>query len=71
LAWEAPMNSLQALVTGMIAGSLTKPDQLVDIEVQILTDDKGDYLPEVAVVGRQSGTILRVSVEVVQEGEGP
>lgn len=63
------MNSLQALVTGMIAGSLTKEPQLVDIEVEILADDKGKYLPEIVVTGRRSLTVLRVSVRVEREGE--
>jgi hypothetical protein len=66
------MNSLQALVTGMIAGSLAGDDrdQLVDIDVEIAMDASGNYLPEVKVTGRQSGTVLRVSVEVEVYGKG-
>jgi hypothetical protein len=62
------VNSLQALITGMIAGSLAKADQ-VEIDVEVITDLKGDYLPKLYVKGRNSGTLLLVSVEVLEEGD--
>jgi hypothetical protein len=57
------MNDLQALVTGAIAGALMCTEQLL-IDVRVPTDDQGNYLPEVEVVGRESGVRLRVRVEV-------
>lgn len=58
------MNELQALVTGMIAGALTKADHesQVDIEVLPRMDTSGNYEPYVLVTGRQSGTRLLVAV---------
>lgn len=61
------MNSLQGLVTGSIAGSLLKADYL-DISTQI-ENDGNELLPSILVRGNQSGTVLRISVEVVEEGD--
>jgi hypothetical protein len=63
------MNQLQALVTGVVAGSLTNVHDLIVIDVEIQTDDEGNYLPELYVIGRNSGMKLRISVDVVEEGE--
>lgn len=63
------MNSLQALVTGMIAGALSKEPQMAAIDVEVVTDQDGNYLPEVHVTGRESGTRLRVFVVAVEEEE--
>ncbi len=63
------MNDLQALVTGMVAGSLSLVDDFIALDVELSTDDAGNYLPELYVTGRNSGTKLRISVDVIEEGE--
>jgi hypothetical protein len=56
------MSELQALVTGSITGALMGASHL-DIDVEPVLDDGGNYQPEVLVTGRQSGQKLRISVE--------
>lgn len=53
-----------ALITGSIAGCLMKQEQLL-IDVNVPTDDEGNYLKVVEVTGRESGEKLRVRVEVI------
>lgn len=55
------MNELQALVTGLIAGSLVK-QEAVDIEVEPRVDAEGNYKPQILVTGRKSGQQLLVAV---------
>lgn len=62
------MNELQALVTGMLIGSLLHQRE-VDVVVEPHYDDDNNYLPEFGVIGQTSGTRLLVSVTVVEEGE--
>ena len=57
------MGELQALVTGVIAGGLMA-QQEITVDVEVVTDEDG-YLPEVRVVGRNSGEQLLVRVEQV------
>jgi hypothetical protein len=57
-------NDLQALVVGVLYGSLMKADFLT-IDLEIEDDEKGDIQPWFFVTGRESGAKLRVSVEVV------
>jgi len=58
------MNDLQMLVTGHIAGSLLRADHM-SLEVELGRDAKGNYLPEILVMGIESGTQLKITVEVV------
>jgi hypothetical protein len=60
------MNDLQAVVTGMIVGALMSRHLAID--VQPTFDDEGNYLPELVIVGRESGTRLRIRVEL-EDGE--
>lgn len=56
------MKELQALVTGALVGTMMgQPHLAVDVEVE--TDDDGNYLPTFLVVGRNSGERLRVTVD--------
>ena len=57
------MNELQALVTGMLIGALMGQDA-VAIEIEPQYDAEGNYLPEFLVEGKESGTMLRITVEV-------
>lgn len=64
------MNELQALVTGILMGSLarmTDPNSPFDIMVVPQYDNERNYLPEFVVYGNVSGTKLRVKVEL-EEG---
>jgi hypothetical protein len=60
------MTEFQALITGAVTGALLKADAegpfLIDVTPQI--DADGNYLPEISVVGRESGEKLRVRIEV-------
>jgi hypothetical protein len=57
-------NELQALVVGVFLGALTGADFLsVSIEYPE-TDEVGNYLPVFHVVGKETGTRLRVEVHV-------
>lgn len=58
------MNELQALVTGMLMGALMAMQSHIALEVEALVDDEGNYLPEFNVVGKNTGTRLKVRVEV-------
>lgn len=65
----AEVNELQAIVTGMLLGSLLRPslsgpDAPVDMTVNAQYDDEGNDLPEFTVVGNVTGTVLRVKIEV-------
>jgi hypothetical protein len=57
------MNELQAIVAGTIAGALGSADW-IKIDVVLLDDGAGNFLPEIVVVGRESGTRLRVRIDV-------
>lgn len=62
------MTSLQALVTGMIAGALARAADedgpgvaiLIDVEIGI---ENGDYTNQVIVTGQESGERLVITVE--------
>ena len=59
-------NDLQALIVGTLVGALMGQQHL-KIIVEPNYDDANNYLPEFIVTGRESGTRLRVSVEVIEE----
>lgn len=57
------MGELQALVTGVVMGTLhSQPYIAVDVEP--VTDADG-FLPEVLVTGRNSGERLRIVIEAL------
>jgi hypothetical protein len=56
------VTDLQALVTGVIAGILSKPDSLLLLDVAVEKDDKGQYKPLVHLTGKASGERLTVHV---------
>jgi len=58
---------LQALVVGMLLGSLLSQDK-VAIDIEVPTDDDGNYLPHFFVTGKNSGERLRVVVEREDQG---
>jgi hypothetical protein len=61
------MDELQALVTGAVVGALMTVDEnWLAIDVEPERDGDGNYLPVVHVTGRNSGTRLRISVDVVE-----
>lgn len=62
------MTALQALTTGVIAGSLSRQTVLT-VSVQTQKDDDGNYLPEIVVQGLKSGERLLVSVTPVEGDE--
>jgi len=57
------MNELQALVTGMLIGALLGQNA-IDLTVQALYDEEGNYLPQFVVQGNVTDTKLRVRIEV-------
>lgn len=59
------MTDLQALVTGAIAGALSRSDVL-NVEVRVHRDARGNYLPYLDVIGNESGRTIRVHVEEVE-----
>lgn len=64
--------AFQALVTGAIAGALQKAgsdDGFLLLDAEVGVDEDGNYLPEVLVTGRESGTQLLVTVAIVSEEE--
>lgn len=64
------MSEFAALITGSIAGALMKASGegghlLIDVNVP--TDEEGNYLHVVEVTGRESGEKLRIRVETISE----
>jgi hypothetical protein len=60
------MDDLQALVTGMIAGSLMKQEG-VALDVEVAVDEDGNYEPELLVTGRNSRRRLLVTVAMIED----
>jgi len=56
---------LQALVVGVLVGSLINTGGVLDIRVEMISDDDGDLQPAFLVTGNRSGTRLRVHVEII------
>lgn len=57
--------ALQMMVTGMLLGSMVgEENDFLDIDVTPMFDDDGNYLPEFTIKGNQSGTVLKVKVEI-------
>ena len=68
------MSEFASLITGAVAGALLKaadPNGPFLIDVDVPTDEDGHYLKEVHVTGKQSGELLRITVEDVERDEGP
>jgi len=57
------MNELQALVTGMLMGALLGQNA-IDLTIQALYDEEGNYLPQFVVQGNVTGTRLRIRIEM-------
>jgi len=59
------VNDLQALITGTLVGALMGQMNIL-VDPTPVTDAEGNYEPWFYVVGRNSGTKLKVTVEVVE-----
>lgn len=62
------MENLEALTTGSLLGVLSSQDVL-DVTVWPVTDDEGNYLPELLVQANQSGAVIRITIEALTEEE--
>lgn len=56
-------SDLQALITGVITGLLSRPDLQINISVAQVRDKAGNYLPKIVVRGNNSGDVVVISVE--------
>ena len=56
-------SDLHALVTGLVAGALSRPDLPLKLKVEIERDADGNYLPRILVTGSVSGERIVVTVE--------
>lgn len=56
-------SDLQALITGVITGLLSRPDLQINISVAQVMDKAGNYLPKIVVRGNNSGDVVVISVE--------
>lgn len=63
------MNPLQALITGWLYGSLCDArSKGLAVSAEPVVDEHGQAKPEIIVIGEESGTKLRITVEVEEEG---
>ena len=60
------MKDLQALVSGVLAGSLLSTSDFLAIAVDLKSDDEGNYLPEIEVQGLNSGERVKITIEAVE-----
>ena len=65
---ERLANELQALVLGVLMAAMsTSLADFLDVEIEYPgVDEEGTYLPHFGVVGKQTGTRLRVEVHLVE-----
>jgi hypothetical protein len=64
---QAQTNEFVALVTGALIGSIMRAAEFgLLLDLELATDDDGNYLPRFTVTGRESGHKVLVTIEPVE-----
>ncbi len=58
-------HALQMFVAGLVAGGLMQHSEgVLSARISVDTDSVGNYEPVIRVIGKETGTTLKISVEV-------